>query len=226
MNNFWKGMVLMSSLLSVSLLVTFLYGMSIFLGHSEDISDLKARVAELEGRVTELEAQVDGLQERDYNLESRVFGLEKGIQDLCRTLVNMSWTDDALVTLADSEDVFRIEETYNRIHTSRAYCQDTVAIYVDVRQSEGLRVRIINAGVAQFLVGSWWEGLDPTISLLDAEGNVLVTLDPSPYFRRGDFMRVWISDEEPSFAGFYDPTTGLSVSIKHLDGSFEPSITR
>jgi len=175
-------------------------------------STINERIETLEGKVEVLENQTSGL--------------EQGQADLCRTVLRLSEINNALVTLAGSSDVFRIEEAYNKILASQAYCRNVVAVYIDVRQAEDLKIRFVGTEITSYMRGSWWEGLDPTISLLDAEGEVLVTLDPLPYFRRGDFMRVWISDEEPSWAGFYDQTTGLAVSIEHLDGSFEPSISR
>lgn len=145
--------------------------------------------------------------------------------ELCGVVLRLSEIDDSLVTLAGSPDIARVEETYNKILSSQAYCRNSAAVYIDMRGSS-LVVRFMETDISAYLRGYWWKGRDATITLLNEEGKELLSFDPSAYIRRGDFMRIWLSPEEPSSAMFYDPATGLSVRIQHLDGSFEPSVFR
>jgi hypothetical protein len=147
--------------------------------------------------------------------------LEQGQKGLCQNLLKMGAIDDELVTLANSQDVPRIEEVYDQIFASQAYCRNAVAVYADMRGSS-LRISFMGYEISDgFAKMNWWEGKDPTITLLDPAGEKLVSFNPLPFLRVGDFMKIWIAAERPDFYAFYDPDTGLAVSIQHLDGAME-----
>jgi hypothetical protein len=133
----------------------------------------------------------------------------------------MSAIDDSLVTLADSSNVPWIEDTYNRIFASQAYCRNGAVVYIDMRESP-YKVSFMGSEIFRgYILSTWHERVDPSITLLDSEGKELVFFDPSPFLRVGDFMKVWIAEDRPQFCLFYDPVTGLAIAIEHLDGSTE-----
>jgi len=153
------------------------------------------------------------------SFERRVATLEQEQENLCDVIERVAETDQYLVTLIDSPDEWMVRKTNSKIYAASAYCRNAIAVYVDIEPDSDFKVRLIGSDFENWAQFSIWEGLDPTITLLDAGGEEIVSFDPSPYLRRGDFVYIGFWNfEEPPNTIFFDPETSFWVNIDHLGG--------
>lgn len=173
----------------------------------------------LESRMALFESHATALEWRLQSVEEKVGEIETFNKALCGTIRQLSEIDMDLIAAGAVEIPGRSEPLFDKIFSAQAYCQGIVFVSIDVRQTPGSKIIFQNTEVTSHLRNGVLPGGDFEIVLVNERGSVSVNL--GGFVERGDFMKVWVSSEEPELSTFYDEETGLAISILHIDGSIE-----
>lgn len=163
--------------------------------------------------------EIHSLKDRLQNFEETVNELETFNEAFCDTIFRLSEVDIDLIAAKTEEIPGKSEPLFDKIFSTRAYCQNVVVVSIDVRQTPGSKITFQDTEVTSHLRSFSAPDRNFEIILVNERGSVSV--NPGGFVKRGDLMKVWVSSEKPELTAFYDEGTGLAISIQHIDGSVE-----